>query len=66
MNPEQDRLIRFDEVHRLTSLGRTTVWELEQKREFPARLRLGKQVVAWKLSEVIEFIETRQRVCDGA
>ncbi|EPU6121050.1 transcriptional regulator [Vibrio rotiferianus] len=61
LNPT-DRLIREDERRILTSISRSQAWVLEQKGLFPKRIRLGSRSVAWRLSEVLKWIETREGV----
>lgn len=56
-----DRFLREPEVRRLTGLGRTRRWELERAGEFPRRVRLSDHAVAWRLSELREWMESRPR-----
>ncbi|MCK5189095.1 MAG: AlpA family transcriptional regulator, partial [Methylococcales bacterium] len=53
-----DKIIRSKEVQELTSLSRTTIWRLERKGEFPARVPLTSGSIGWRLSEVREWIIT--------
>ncbi|CAK4070600.1 helix-turn-helix transcriptional regulator [Vibrio sp. 16] len=55
-----DRLIREEERRALTSISRSQAWVLEQKGQFPKRRKLGNRSVAWVLSEIMEWIETRE------
>jgi len=52
-----DRIIRSKEVQEITGLSRTTLWRLERKGEFPARVTLGVGSVGWKLSEVENWLK---------
>ncbi|EGQ8608273.1 MULTISPECIES: helix-turn-helix transcriptional regulator [Vibrio] len=61
-NKPTDRLIREDERRTLTSISRSQAWVLEQKGLFPKRIRLGSRSVAWRLSEILKWIETREGV----
>lgn len=54
-----DRILKAHEVHTMTGLSRTTIWRLENKGEFPARVSLGGNRVGWKLSEINHWIGTR-------
>jgi len=54
-------LIRLPEVRRLTGLSRSTVYRLEKQGRFVARLRLGERATAWRLDEVMAWIEARPR-----
>ncbi len=59
---EPDRLIAHAEVCQLTSLSRTSIWRLEKAHDFPHRRRIGPNRVAWKLSEIRAWLESRQAV----
>lgn len=61
-----DRMLRQAELLRLVGLGRTTVWAMERRGEFPARRRLTGRIVAWSEREVLEWMEARQRGPGGA
>ncbi|WP_458254280.1 helix-turn-helix transcriptional regulator [Vibrio vulnificus] len=41
-------------------LSTRTIYNLEQRGEFPKRIALTSRNVAWDLSEVEEWIETRK------
>lgn len=58
----EDRLIREQERLRLTSISRSQAWVLEQKGLFPKRRKLGNRSVAWVLSEIMAWIESREGV----
>ena len=66
MQKEVDRLIGVKEVSHLTTLSRTALWRLEKGGKFPDRVRVTERCVAWRLSDVLDWIETRQRVADDA
>jgi prophage regulatory protein len=52
--------IRRAELRRLVPLADTTIWELEQRGEFPRRFYLTPRCVVWTLSEVEEWIRQRK------
>ncbi|UXI02932.1 helix-turn-helix transcriptional regulator [Photobacterium sp. TY1-4] len=52
-----DRLVREDERRLLTSISRSHCYQLEKQGRFPARIRLGARSCAWKLSELLAWIE---------
>ena len=58
-NTLPDRIIRANEVQEMTGLSRTTLWRMENKNEFPRRVRLGGNTVGWKLREVQDWISNR-------
>lgn len=55
-NTQPDRIIRSQEVTKITGLSRTTLWRMEQTGDFPKRVSLGVGSVGWKLSEVEEWV----------
>lgn len=59
-NSTPDRIIRSKELHSLTGLSRTTIWRLERKRQFPARVVLGANSIGWRFIEVNEWILSRE------
>jgi prophage regulatory protein len=58
MNAMQS-LIRLPEVRRLTGLSRTTIYRLERESRFVARVRIGDRAIAWRLAEVVSWVESR-------
>ena len=54
-----DRLIDFKELKAMIPLSRMHIWRLERQGEFPPRLKLSARRVAWRLSAVLAWIETR-------
>lgn len=61
-----DRFIRIKEVVKLTGLSRSTIFRLEAAGKMPPRYQLSARCVAWKLSEIQEFIDSRKPVADVA
>ncbi|MFO1160078.1 MAG: AlpA family phage regulatory protein [Reyranellaceae bacterium] len=54
------RLIRLPEVRRLTGLSTPTLYRQLGTGTFPAPVKIGARAVAWRLSDVIDFIEERE------
>ena len=63
----QDRIVREAERKAITSISRTTAWSLERKGLFPKRRQLYPQStsVGWLLSELTEWVASRQTVEGG-
>jgi len=53
-------LLRRPEVERRTTLSTSMIYSLMRVGEFPRPLRLGKQAVAWRESDVEAWIESRE------
>jgi len=56
-----DRLVAWPELSRTIGLSRPQVWRLRHEGKFPAPLRLSTNRVAWRASEIQQWIETRER-----
>ena len=52
-----ERLVRESDRRAITGVSRTQWWALERKRAAPARLKLGCNSVAWRLSDLLAWIE---------
>ncbi len=61
LDQAEDRFIRFPELRRITSLSRTTTWRKEREGSFVSRCKLSSGLVGWKLSEVLAWMENRER-----
>lgn len=60
------RTIRRHELHQIVPLAETTIYELEQRGEFPRRFRLTARCVVWDLEEVEAWIEDRKQASPSA
>jgi prophage regulatory protein len=45
----------------MVPLGDTTIYEMEQRGEFPRRFALSPRCVVWDLGEVEAWLEARRR-----
>ena len=57
--PSRPSLLRLPMVLRMTGLGRSTVYRLIAKNEFPGPVRLGARAVAWRQADLDVWIEAR-------
>lgn len=57
-----DRFIRERECRAITGLSRATRWRMEREGKFPKRKQISKNGVAWLLSEVTAWMQTRMEV----
>jgi len=56
------RAIRRDELRRIVPLADTTIYEMEQRGEFPQRFQLTSRCVVWDLAEVETWLAERREV----
>jgi prophage regulatory protein len=69
MNPEKPNgeiLLKLPQVIEKVCYQKTTLYKKIQEKEFPAPVRLGARAVAWKLSEIEAWIESRASTCGVA
>ena len=59
-----DRLLRRREVENLVGLSTSRIYCLMKTGEFPIPVRIARQAVAWRQSEIDEWIETRPRAAN--
>lgn len=57
----EERLVRMDEVERLTGLRKTALYAMQADGTFPRSVCISSTRVAWKLSEVMGWINSRPR-----
>jgi prophage regulatory protein len=57
----RDVLIRIDDVCRITGLSTPTIYRLMGQQKFPRPVKITTTARAWKLSEVSNWLESRER-----
>jgi len=55
------KTIRRHELREIVPLADTTIYDMEQRGEFPQRFYLTSRCVVWDLSEVEAWLEDRRR-----
>lgn len=55
------RTIRRHELREIVPLADTTIYDMEQRGEFPQRFYLTSRCVVWDLGEVEAWLEDRRR-----
>lgn len=58
------KLIKIDEVKKLTCLGTTTIYKLINEGVFPKQVKMSKNTSAWIEEEVKDYIA--KRIADRA
>ena len=58
--------IRRSELRHIVPVADTTIYEMEQRGEFPRRFYLTPRCVVWDLAEIEAWIEERRRASDAA
>jgi len=57
--PANDRLIRWKEVHNLTSICRSHAHAMAARGDFPKPIKLGSRASAWIEAEVLQWVQDR-------
>lgn len=55
-----NRLLRRPEVEARTGLSRSTIYDWMKRGDFPQPVKLGARLVAWRESDVTEWLESRE------
>lgn len=55
------RTIRRNELREIVPLADTTIYDMEQRGEFPRRFYLTSRCVVWDLAEVEAWLDERRR-----
>ncbi|MEZ6971628.1 helix-turn-helix transcriptional regulator [Aeromonas sp. S11(2024)] len=55
----QVTMLRRKQVEQITSLSRSTLYDMMSKGRFPKPVRLGPQRVAWRERDIVEWLEQR-------
>lgn len=54
------KLITAKELYARIPYSAVHIWRLEQKGEFPRRVRLGPNRIAWVEAEIVEWLTSRR------
>ncbi|WP_392354051.1 AlpA family phage regulatory protein [Brevundimonas sp. LF-1] len=60
-DPPLTRSIRKAQLLQMVPLADSTIWEMEQRGEFPKRFLLTPRCVVWDLAEVETWLASRRR-----
>lgn len=58
--PPLRRTIKKPQLHQMVPLADSTIWEMEQRGQFPRRFLLTPRCVVWDLAEVEAWILLRR------
>lgn len=56
-----EKLLRRPEVEARTGLSRSTLYHWMKRGEFPQPVKLGARLVAWRESDIGDWLESRQQ-----
>lgn len=59
--PAVTRTIRRHELRQIVPLADTTIYDMEQRGEFPQRFYLTSRCVVWDLAEVEAWLQKRRQ-----
>ncbi|MGS0692306.1 AlpA family phage regulatory protein [Shewanella sp. 30m-9] len=57
-----DRMVKEKERKLITSVSRSEAFQLERKGLFPSRRKISNRSVGWLLSELLEWVKSRDAV----
>jgi prophage regulatory protein len=56
---EVPRLLRLQDVCRITGLCRSMIYRMETEKRFPQRVKIGQRAVGWVEQEVAQWVADR-------
>ncbi|MDP1736540.1 MAG: AlpA family phage regulatory protein [Caulobacter sp.] len=60
VQPPLKRTIKKPELRQMVPLADSTIWEMEQRGQFPRRFLLTPRCVVWDLAEVEAWLDLRR------
>jgi prophage regulatory protein len=57
----QERFLRLGDVKMITGLSKQSIYVEMRAKKFPASYKLTEKSVGWKYSEIVEWINTRNK-----
>lgn len=61
---EEYRVLRREEVSRLTGLARATIYAKVTDGSFPPPIRLGARAVGWRKPDIVAWLQSPDRKWD--
>jgi prophage regulatory protein len=61
-----DRLVKEKERLLITTISKAQAFQLERQGRFPQRRRISNRSVAWLLSELLDWVKSREVVTSPA
>lgn len=58
MNEHEDRFLRMGDVTRKTGRSRAAIYRMIAEGTFPPQIQIGTRAVGWRLSSVLEWMES--------
>ena len=65
LTTSEDRLLRRPQVLEMIGLSKSMLYHLIELGLFPRPVRIGLRAVAWWQSEVVAWMESRERTAPG-
>ena len=59
-----ERLLRLPQVLALVGVGRSTLYAMVSRGDFPAQVRIGRRSVGWRRWQVYDWIRSRPTIGD--
>ena len=54
-----NRLLRCCQVEEITGISRSSIYRLMKSGEFPPRVKVGRNAVRWRESDITAWVESR-------
>jgi prophage regulatory protein len=61
MDMQETKVVRFKELQKIIPVSRTTIFRWEKQSSFPKHFPIGKNSVAWLLSDVEAWLKEKSK-----
>lgn len=61
MTTEIPKLLRYEDMKRIFGISRSSLYRWEKEGDFPKRVQMGANSIAWKQEDVMEWINKRMK-----
>ena len=51
---------RIDELTDILSIGKSTIWKLMAKDEFPKSIKISSGIKCWKKEDILDWVDEQQ------
>ncbi len=60
-NETDNEIWRLPRVMAAVGVGRSTVYDMQRRGDFPRAIRLGARAVGWRRADIEQWIASRER-----
>ena len=59
------RLLKRQQVEEITTLSRSSIYDMIKRGVFPKPIKIGERAVAWREADIIAWLDARMAAASG-